>query len=423
MYTLHQLSNNTRVLLAPQHDTQTVTVLALFPVGSRYESADLNGASHFIEHLMFKGTKRRPTTLHISKDLDRVGAEYNAFTGKDHTGYYIKVNAKHLDLALDMLEDMLFHSVFAGEEIERERRVILEEIHLYEDNPSMRLDDIFENLIYSGHPLGRLISGTRETVLKIRRPELVNYRDRFYHPNKMVLAIAGNLEGDVLGRVQKIFGRVASPKNTSVIRQIKLQKTPRGPAVKIHWKETTQAHLALGVPTFGADDPKVYSLAVLANILGGTMSSRLFVAVRERRGLAYSIRASVGAYADTGLLTILAGLDPQRLTEAIKIILREFVRIRDRGISTEELSRAQENIEGHIVLGLEDSSLRADWYGKQALLHKDILTPEEKIAKLKAVDRGAVTRLARELLQTNRLHLALIGDFKDETKFKKLLKI
>lgn len=422
MFTIRQLDNGTRLLIAPARDTQAVTVYALFPVGSRYESAALNGASHFVEHLMFKGTVRRPTTLHISRDLDRVGAEYNAFTGKEYTGYYIKVNAEHLELALDMLADMCFHSAYRPEEVERERRVILEEIHLYEDNPSMHLDDIFEQLLFRNHPLGRLISGTRETMEGITRARVAAYRDQHYDPSRLVLTIAGNMGDHVADVVARTFGRESSHRRRAS-GAMRFARTPRGPTVRIHWKETQQAHLAIGVPTYGAEDKRQYPLALLTNILGGTMSSRLFIAVRERRGLAYSVRASADAYADTGSLVVTAGLDPSRLKVAIRVILREIARIRDHGVTAGELSRAKENIEGRIILALEESSARADWYGKQALLRKEILTPEEKITRLMAVERAAVQRVAREVLRTDRLHLAIIGAYKDEAPFRQLLKL
>jgi predicted Zn-dependent peptidase len=422
VFTLHRLSNGTKLLLAPSRDTQAVTVYALFPVGSRYETLALNGASHFVEHMMFKGTKRRPTTLHISRDLDRIGAEYNAFTGKEYTGYYIKVNAEHLDLALDMLSDMCFHSQYREEEVERERKVILEEIHLYEDNPSMHLDDIFEQSLYRGHPLGRLISGTRETMNGIGRRALLRYRDRHYDPSRLVLTLAGNIGDHTIALVQKTFGAVPS-RRKAVSAPGGFHRTPRGPMVHLHWKETTQVHFALGVPTFGAEDRRQYALTLLANILGGTMSSRLFIAVRERRGLAYSVRASADAYVDAGSLVVTTGLDPSRLHEAMRIILRELKRVRERGVTPEELSRAKENIEGRIILALEESSARADWFGKQALLRKEILTPEEKITRLMAVERDAVRAVARELLRTDRLHLAIIGAYKDAAPFKKLLRM
>ncbi|MFH1430279.1 MAG: pitrilysin family protein [Candidatus Uhrbacteria bacterium] len=422
MFTEHKLANGARVLLAPAQDTQAVCVYALFPVGSRYETLKQNGASHFVEHMMFKGTKRRPTTLHISRDLDRIGAEYNAFTSKEYTGYYIKANAAHLDLALDMLSDMCFHSTYKEEEFVRERKVILEEIHLYEDNPSWHLDDIFEGLLYRTHPLGRLISGTRDSVLGLTRDDLAAYRDRHYHPSRMVLTLAGNLDGNALAAVQRTFGRVRKAKR--VVRSAQpFTGRPHGPAVHIYKKETSQAHLAIGVPTFGNGDSRKYAAVLLANILGGTMSSRLFIAVRERLGLAYSVRASFDAYHDTGSFTVSAGLDPERLDRAIRVIMRELTRIRAGGVTAPELKRAKENIEGRMVLALEDSFVRADLYGKQALLNERVYTPEQRIARLHAVTREQVLKVTRDLLRTDRLHLALIGKFDDAKRFEKLLKV
>lgn len=422
MFSLHRLANGVRLVLAPQQDTKAVTVEALVAVGSRYETAALSGASHFVEHMMFKGTKRRPTTLDISRDLDRIGAEYNAFTGKEYTGYYIKSNAEHLALSLDMLSDMLFASTYAEAEFERERKVILEEIHLYEDNPSMHLDDIFEGLLYRGHPLGRLISGTSETMLGITRSALVAYRDRAYHPADVVLVIAGNLGDHTMDLAQRTFGAVRARRRPRLSART-FTKTPTGPQVRLHWKETAQVHLALGIPTFGIEDARAYPLSLLVNILGGTMSSRLFIAVRERRGLAYSVGASADAYRDTGSLVVTAGLDPKRLPQAMRVILHELRRIADRGVTAEELTRAKEHMEGRMILSFEDSASRAEWYGKQALLRREILTPEEKIARLMAMDRPAVAALARELLRTDRLHLAVIGPYRDAEPFRKLLRL
>ncbi|MDO8425315.1 MAG: pitrilysin family protein [bacterium] len=422
MFSIHTLANGTRVLLAPSNDTQAVCVEALFPVGSRHETQALSGASHFIEHLMFKGTQRRPTTLHISRDLDRIGAEYNAFTGKDYTGYYIKASAEHLDLALDMLADMLYSSTFKLVEFDRERKVILEEIHMYEDDPRRSIEDTYEELLFRGHPLARLISGTEQTMLGITRPHLLAYRDRHYQPARCIVSIAGKVGEHALEVAERTFGAVRARKRP-VPAAPSFTQRPRGPMVQLQKKETAQAHLALGVPTFGVEDARAYPLGLLANILGGTMSSRLFIAVRERRGLAYSVHASSDHYADAGAFTVTAGLDPARTTQALRVIVAELKRVRDRGVTAEELSRAKENTEGRIVLGLEDSSARADWYGKQALLRKEVLTPVERIARLMAVERDAVAAVARDVLRGDRLHLAVIGDFteKDAAKWKGML--
>lgn len=424
VFTIHTLTNGTRVVLAASNDTQAVCVEALFPVGSRHESLALSGASHFVEHLMFKGTTRRPTTLHISRDLDRVGAEYNAFTGKDYTGYYIKANAEHLELALDMLSDMLYCSTYKPAEFERERKVIIEEIRMYEDDPRRSIEDKYEELLYRGHPLGRLISGTEATMHEITRSRLLAYRDRYYRPQQCVLAIAGKVGDHALAVAEQTFGAVARRKRPCPA-PLRFTRRPRGPIARIHRKETAQVHLALGVPTFAAEDPRCYALSLLANILGGTMSSRLFIAVRERRGLAYSVHASADHYSDTGAFTVTAGLDPARLRPALRVIVGELRKVRERGVTVEELARAKENIEGRIILGLEDSSARADWYGKQALLRKEVLTPEERIRRLMAVERDAVRAVARDVLRADRSHLAVIGAFaaKEEGRLREMLRV
>ncbi|MDO8462694.1 MAG: pitrilysin family protein [bacterium] len=422
MFTTHTLPNGVRIVLAPSAETKAACVYALFPVGSRHETLAQNGASHFVEHMMFKGTRERPTTLHITRDLDRIGAEYNAFTGKEYTGYYIKANGEHLDLALDMLSDMLFRSTYKQEEFVRERKVILEEISMYEDSPSQHLDDLFEELLYRGHPIGRIISGTRETMLGITHDALVRYRDRHYHPAKMVLVLAGSIGDDAVARASVAFGRISVRKRVCPTAA-PFRNRPRGPIVHVHRKETAQAHLAVGVPTFRAEDPRTDALLLLANILGGTMSSRLFVAVRERHGLAYAVHASADAYTDTGSFTVMAGLDPSRIEQALRVILRELGRVREHGVTAEELARAKDNIEGRMILGFEDSCSRAEWYGKQVLLRTRTRTPEQKMQEVAQVTRAQVQQVAQDILRSDRLHMALIGDFADAGRFKKLLSL
>jgi predicted Zn-dependent peptidase len=422
MYTTHRLRNETRLILAPQQDTPSVCVQVLFPVGSRQETARLSGASHFVEHMMFKGTERRPTTLDISRDLDRVGAEYNAFTGKEYTGYYVKASAGHVDLALDMLADMLYASTYVQEEFDRERRVIIEEIKMYEENPQLHLGDMFEQLLYRGHALGRSIAGTEKTMNGISRGALVAYRDAHYLPRAAVVTVAGNFGDDIIDRVESTFGQ-PNRRTKTAPRSRSFTTLPKGPKVQIQQRDVAQAQLALGVPTFGAEHPRRAALTVLANILGGTMSSRLFIAVRERRGLAYSVRASTDAYRDVGELVVTAGLDAARIDKAMKVVLRELRRLREHLVTREELERAQDNIEGRLTLAMEDACVRADWYGKQATLRSEIWTPKERIRRIRRVTREQIGRVARQLLHTNRLHLALIGPFDDVKRFEKMMKL
>lgn len=415
------LKNGTRVITVPSHDTQACTVLVLFEVGSRYEPAALAGASHFVEHMMFKGTKRRPNTMDISHDLDSVGADYNAFTGKDYTGYYIKLNAAKTELAIDMLHDMLFHSTYAAEEVEREREVIKEEIHMYEDNPIMSAEELLEELVYRG-TLARPIAGTRKTMDGIGRAALVKYRDLHYVPSKTVIAVAGKIGPDVPALLEAGFGMVAEPKKAPP-RYPKSRLRVGGPRLALKYKETEQVQFALGFPGFPYGHKKMAALAVLSTILGGGMSSRLFTEVRERRGLAYSVRASLSPYQDVGNFAIQAGLTKAKIDEGITVILKELGKAAKSGVTAEELTRAKEYIKGKTVLGLEESSALAEYFAKQELLQRKIHTPEERLARVDAVTREDVKEVARAVFRTNALSAALIGPFKDEKRFLKLLRV
>ena len=421
LYQKTTLKNGTRVIMVPSHDTQACTVLVLFEVGSRYENAKLAGASHFVEHMMFKGTKRRPTTMDISRDLDSVGADYNAFTGKDYTGYYIKLNAAKTELAVDMLHDMLFHSTYAHEECEREREVIKEEINMYEDNPIMHAEELLEELVYGG-TLARPIAGTHATMDGIGRAMLVEYRDAQYAPSKMIVAVAGKIGPEVPALLEATFGKVREPKRKphgyppSRLRR-------GGPRLALKYKETEQVQFTLGFPGFPYGHKKLAALSVLSTILGGGMSSRLFTEVRERRGLAYSVRASLSPYQDVGNLAIQAGLTKAKIDEGISIILKEIGKAVKSGVTAEELTRAKEYIKGKTVLGLEESSALAEFFAKQELLQRKIQTPEEKLAKIDAVTREEVKAVAREVFRTKDLSAALIGPFKDKARFMKLLRV
>lgn len=426
---MHQkftLKNGARLILVPYDATNAATVLVFFRIGSRYETPALNGASHFIEHLMFKGTRRRPNTTIISRELDSVGAEYNAFTSKDHTGYYIKIRADRLDLACDMLGDMLFHSLFVPVETDRERKVIVEEIHMYEDNPMMFVEELFEQNLYDGSSLGWRISGTRQTVEAIKRQEMIRYRDRHYRPSEMVIAIAGQVPENVVALVERTFGTVTEPKSArpKPFAPFRVSSTKfTKPRLKVHFKETEQVQLALGFPAFGHGHQRLPAQTLLSVILGGNMSSRLFIQLRERRGLCYFVRASGNPYEDVGNFLIQSGLSRDRLPEALRTLIAELRKIRTSGVTDKELDRAKEYLRGKITLGLEESNELADWYGRQELFLRKMETPEEKMNRIAAVTRAEVGQLAREIFQTSRLRAALIGPFKDEKPFIKLLHI
>ncbi|HBV58408.1 MAG TPA: hypothetical protein DEB73_04100 [Candidatus Magasanikbacteria bacterium] len=421
MYRKQKLSNGINLLTVPVAGTEAVTVLALFPVGSRYETLKQNGISHFIEHLMFKGTDKRPSTLDISRELDKVGAEYNAYTGRDHTGYYVKVSADKTELALDLLSDMLWHSKFDAAEIEREKGVIIEELNMYKDNPTMYVEQLFEELMYKNHPLGRDVGGTPETVRALSREMILNYYHQFYNPHNLVLVVAGKIVKNTRQLIDRYFSFSNLKKSKQLFSTFSFS-TKSAVEVTANFKKTDQIHIAMGFPGFSYDDPRSPTLAMLNIILGATMSSRLFTEVRERRGLAYVIQSGMNRYHETGNLVIRAGLDKSRMKEALKVIIEELEKIKKYGVTADELKTAKDNLAGHMVLQLEDSSAQAEWYGRSALLKKKIRTPQEELALYRAVKLVEVQKIANQVFQMPRLRLSAIGPYKDNLELKKMLK-
>ncbi|MDD5251343.1 MAG: pitrilysin family protein [Patescibacteria group bacterium] len=419
MFKLIKLKNGTRVVLVPSHDTQAVTLLVQYEIGSRYETLKLNGASHYIEHMMFKGTERRPTTMDISRDLDSVGAEYNAFTGKDYTGYYIKLPADQFGLAADMLSDMLHGSLYRETDLRSERNVIIEEIRMYEDNPMMLVDTLMEEELYRGSPLGRSIAGSVETMNGIDRKPLLKYRDEYYVPERTVIAVAGRFdEAAVTELLEKHFGTRPARRSGANYRRFELKKAGyRAPRVKLRTRETEQVQMALGFPAYAYGDERMAALNVMSNILGGTMSSRLFTTVREKAGLAYFVHSSVNPYQDIGNLMVQAGLAKDKFEKGLQLIVRELKRISEKPVAAAELSRAKENIKGRLTLALEDSSRLADWYAKQELLIRKTESPEEKLKKIFAVTPAQVQRVAHDIFRRERMTLALIGPYDKGDKF------
>ena len=418
MYKKIKLPNQVRLVTVPQKETQTTNLLVLIKVGSRAENLKNNGVSHFIEHLMFKGTKKRPTTLDLSKELDGVGAEFNAFTGKDYTGYYIKSDAKHLSLSIDVLSDMLLNSKFDDKEMAKEKGVIVEEINMYEDNPMMYIGDLLEQTMYAGHPLGRSIAGTRKSVKEMSRSDLFAFKNKFYTGNNIVICLSGNFSDQHLKELKDKFKFLSSVKKFP-LDKIKIRQNK--PRVALKFKETEQTQIALGFPAYNYADKRIHALQLLSVILGGNMSSRLFLQVRERNGLAYFIRSFIGAYEDTGSLIIQSGLDKLRVESAIKLIISEIKKIKN-GVTPVELNRAKEYLFGRTALDLEDTSHLSQWYGQQELMLKKILTPAEKNQKIAAVKAADIKAVAQDIFNFNKVSLAVIGPFKDDKKFQSLLK-
>lgn len=414
------LKNGMRVHLLPYAGTDACTVLVLIKVGSRYEYKEINGASHFIEHLMFKGTTRRPSTLDISHALDAVGAEYNAYTGKDMTGYYIKAAGENVALAVDMMHDMLFHSHYKNEEMKRERKVIIEEINMYEDNPLMFAEDLLEQAMFEGNTLGWEIAGSRQTMMEMTRPAVIAYRDAYYVPGRMVIAVAGKVPDNIEKLLESTFGKVANgkkePPSFSPFGDLPARKVPR---VRVQNKKVEQIQLAIGFPAPSMYDAEDATAKLLSTIIGGSMSSRLFVQVRERKGLAYMVRASVSGYEDTGVFMIQAGLDKSRLPIAVKTILQELQSVVKKGVTAQETRRAKDYLRGKTMLALEDSSDRAEWYAKQELFLDKVQTPEQRLAEFDKITPKQMQAIAAKMFDKSRMCISGIGPFANE---KTLLK-
>lgn len=419
-YTKKTLPNGLRLILAPMPSVASATVMILVGAGSRYERKNNNGISHFLEHMAFKGTEARPSSLIISSVIEGIGGEFNAFTSKDHTAYYIKAAKKHLPLLFDLLSDMLLHSKFEESEIDREKGVITEEINLYEDTPMRRIGTIFEELLYGDHPLGWDIAGKKEVIQKLKRDDFISYIDGLYSPNNTIVAVSGGIgtNGEVYDLAKKWLG---DWKKRNVFRFQKASINTKE-KVRVVYKKTEQAHLCLGVPSFDTDHPDHYVLEVLAAILGGGMSSRLFIEVRERRGLAYYVRTDTTDYHETGNIVTQAGVDLRRIDDAIKVILSEYNRITTEPVSKEELTKAKEFLKGRLILELEDSKNIAALYGSQALLNKTIDTAEDMLKKINAVTEKDILRVSQTVFKKEEMRLAVIGPFKDKKKFSTLLK-
>jgi len=418
MYKQIKLKNSLPVILVPKKESNSLTLLVIYKVGSRYEDHKIGGISHFIEHMMFKGTKKRPQSIDIAKDLDNVGAEYNAFTSKDHTGYWVKINSEHLDLACDVISDMLYNSKFEENEINRERGVILEEFNMYKDNPLLYLEEIFEGSVYHGDNLGRDTIGTEESIKTINRQKMLDYKNKFYTSKNAVLVIAGQTE-KAEKAIVKYFDIATSLKENNGFTYFKTKQ--HEPRIELKYKETEQVHLGIGFPAYSYFDPKLDAFQILSIILGGSMSSRLFVQVRERRGLCYYIKAQANVYEDTGNLFIRAGLDKNKIKEAVEVILDELNKIKEKGITVAELKLAQELIKGHLILEMEDNANLAQWYARRFILVNEIITPEEKIKQIMKVTKAQVDKVAKDLIKKELINLVAISPFAETEKFKKII--
>ncbi len=414
------LDNGLRIITVYQKNTQAVTVLVLVGTGSKYETKEINGISHFLEHMYFKGTKKRPSTLAIAEALDRVGGIYNAFTGEEYTGYFAKVAAQHFELALDWVSDIFLNSLLPKKEIEKEKGVIIEEINMYYDHPMSYIGILWPKLLYGDQPAGWEIAGKKETIAKMTREKLLNYMKNQYVASNTIVSIAGKIdEKRAISLVKKYFFKIRIKKPINKAPVVEKQTRPQ---ILLHPRETDQTHLALGVRGYNLFHPQKYTQEILATILGGMMSSRLFDKIRTKLGIAYYIRTEVETNPDTGYLVTLTGIDNKNVDKAIKNILKEYKKISQKKIPEKELKKAKDFLKGKLILELESSEAQASFYAGQELLEKQTLTPKEVFEKIDKVSTNDVLKLAKEIFRPEKLNLALIGPFKEKRSFERILK-
>ncbi len=409
--TTHTLKNGLKVLLIDTESFPTVTALVMVGAGSRYERKDNNGIAHFFEHMAFKGSAKYKNSFEISSAIEGIGGLFNAFTSKDHTGYWIKATNEHTNTLLDVLSDMILHPLLESDEIEREKGVIVEEINMYEDMPARKVGDIFEEVIYKGTPLGMDIAGTKDTVTAFNRSTFTDYIAELYHPNNAVIVIAGGLQGkNYLPEIDKKFG---SWKRKTITKAKKYTDVQKKPILHVHNKKTEQVHICIGFKTFSFTDERKYALQVLAAVLGGGMSSRLFMQVRERRGLCYYISTGRELYSDIGSFVTQAGIrnDKNKIQEAIDVILEEHMKIANGDITDVEIEKAKELLKGRYLLSLEDSMNIATMYGGKYILEGELVDPEKTLARLNQVSKQDIIAVAKKIFVRSKLTAALIGPY------------
>ncbi len=409
MYKKETLPNGVRIVTEEIPYVRSVSVGLWVGAGSRDENESNNGIAHFIEHMMFKGTTKR-SAKGIAEALDAVGGQLNAFTSKEYTCYYAKVLDEHIDVAIDLLSDMYFNSLFREEDLEKEKNVIIEEIKMYEDTPDELVHDIFASTLWAGHALGRSVIGSEEIISTIDRAKLLEFRDSCYTPDSLVVAVAGNVKHEqIIAKLAPLFGSI---KNRT--RERKYYQPVAGSRIATKKKDTEQVHICVGTPGLPMEHDDIYVLHVINSALGGGISSRLFQEIREERGLAYSIFTYHSSYKDAGLFSVYAGLSRNNLNEVLSLISAELKSVRKDGITREELARAKEQLKGSVLLGLENVSNRMSRLGKSELSINRVISVEETVEKINKVDVDDIKRLADSFFRSENLVVACIGPSVDE---------
>lgn len=421
-YKLDKLQNGLRVITSELPNSESATVTVWVGVGSRYEDEKVNGLSHFLEHMVFKGSRKRPSAKSISEAIDSFGGEFNASTSKEWTNFYIKARIGKIDTAFDVLSDMVLNPILDPREIEKEKGVICEEIAMYEDTPMAKIDDVFENLIFKGNAIERDIAGTKESVRRIIKDDFVSYRYNHYVTDNILLTVSGGIKREeILSLAKKYFINIT---NKPKIKITTFKSKQTSSQVLLKSKKNEQAHLILGFLGSKRGHERRFEEAVLDSILGGGMSSRLFIEVREKRGLAYAVRSMSEHFKETGYFGVYAGVDLKRIDESIKVIVDQMYGLSDRKykIDARELTKAKEFIKGHLALSLEDTKAINGYFGLQELLLGYIETPREIIERIDKVTMSDVYEYAKSIFKPEKLNLAIIGPFDDKERFEKLIK-
>lgn len=418
-FTKKTLPSGLRVIAVPMQSTDTVTLLVLVGTGSNYETREITGLSHFLEHMFFKGTKKFPKPGDLDRMLDAVGAIHNAFTDREETGYWVKVDARHFPLALNFVSDILQNALLKEEEINRERGPVLEEMRMIWDAPQRHIWSVFENMLYGDTPYGWDVIGTEESIRTMKRNQFLQYwKNQYVASNTVVVAVGNISEGAIFDKIDRAFGVLRTGKPTSAPEP---KKIVSGPRMHIVHKDTAQSHVVVGVGGYSLSHKNRIVADVLSTILGGYMSSRLWMDIRERRGLAYAVRASHQAYRRVGYFAAYAGVPHVKVDEVMRCIVDNLSRVKKNGVTAEELSRAKENIKGHLALSLESTDDVAAFFGTQEILLGKILTPDAIVKKIDSVSRDDIKRVAHALFTRKNMYATVIGPHAGEDRFKKIL--
>ena len=414
------LPNGVRVVTGPMTGVKSATLILSYTVGSRYEPEPIGGVSHFLEHMLFKGTERRPDPKQISVEIEGVGGVLNAATSREGTSYWFKAPSSHFASGFDVIADIVRNSVIDSGELEKERSVIIEEIRATQDSPEELVHEIIDEVVWGNQHLGRSIAGTEETVGNIDRAAMVDFWRRNYSPSRLVVAAGGDVDHDtVVALSQQFFGDLVEPENPNETSEtVSNQDRAR---VHLVERETEQAHLCIGLPALSYATERRYTQSTIEAILSSGMSSRLFQEIREKRGLVYSVYGYFRPYFDIGQGVMYAGTDLERVEETVEALVAELRKLRDEPVPEEELQRTKELRKGRLLMGFEDSRAVAGWIGSQEATYGEIKTPEEVMEKIEAVTVEDVQQLSRELFKPELLNLALIGPYADAKPFNDLL--